>query len=95
MIVIETRVPEDVYRLLQAHGVARESLAEQSRRLLAIQFYQTRVLSLGKSARLAGMDRWDFIELLDAHQVPVLDYGDEELEAEFAAVERIASELAL
>jgi predicted HTH domain antitoxin len=93
IVIIETPVPEDIYLTLQASGVFREALAERSRQLLAVRFYQERILSLGKAARLAGLDRWQFIDLLSENQVAVIDYSDEELAAEFAAVDRLADEL--
>jgi predicted HTH domain antitoxin len=93
IVIIETPVPEDIYLTLQASGVFREALAERSRRLLAVRFYRERTLSLGKAARLAGLDRWQFIDLLSENQVPVIDYSDDELAAEFAAVDRLADEL--
>ena len=92
-IVLETEVPEDVYLTLRARGLFREALAEESRRLLAIRYFQDRVLSLGKAARLAGLTRWQFIELLSDSGVAVIDYSDEELETEFGAVDEIAAEL--
>ena len=92
-IVLETQVPEDVYLTLRARGLFREALAEESRRLLAIRYFQDRVLSLGKAARLAGLTRWQFIELLSDSGVAVIDYSDEELETEFGAVDEIAAEL--
>ncbi len=93
IIVIETQVPEDIYQLLQASGVFRNDLAEKSRRLLALRFYQERTLSLGKAARLAGMSRWEFVDFLSENGIPVLDYSDEELATEFAAVDQLQREL--
>lgn len=93
MIVVETQVPEDIYLVLQAYGLFRETLGEQSRRLLALHFYQDRILSLGQAARLAGLSRWEFIDFLAEHNTPVIDYSDEELATEFAAVDQ--SEAAL
>jgi predicted HTH domain antitoxin len=92
-VVLETQVPEDVYLTLRARGLFREALAAESRRLLALRYYQDRVLSLGKAARLAGMSLWQFTELLSDNDVPVIDYTDEELEAEFAAVDDLEAEL--
>ncbi len=88
-ITFETVIPEDIYAVLRAHGFARENLAEQSRRLLAMQFYQDRLLSLGQAARFAGMSRWEFVEFLSEHDAPVIDYHEEELNEEFAAVEAL------
>jgi predicted HTH domain antitoxin len=92
-IVLETQLPEDVYLTLRARGLFRQALAEESRRLLALRYYQDRILSLGKAARLAGMSRWRFIEFLSDNDVPVVDYNDEELAGEFAAVDELETEL--
>ena len=86
-------MPEDVYLTLRARGFFREALAEESRRLLALHYYRDRTLSLGKAAHLAGMSQWQFIEFLSDSGVPVIDYQDEELEAEFAAVDALEAEL--
>lgn len=93
MIVVETQVPEDIYLTLQASGLFRETLAEQSRRLLGLRFYQDRVLSLGKAARLAGLSRREFIDFLADNDTPVIDYSDEELVTEFEAVDKLEAEL--
>jgi len=93
MIMVETPVPEDIYLTLQAYGLFREGLAEQSRRLLALRLCQDRVLSLGKAARLAGLSRWEFTDLLSNSGIPVIDLSDDELAKEFAAVDQIATEL--
>ena len=93
MVALETQIPEDIFKTLQARGLYKAVLAERSRQLLATRFYQERVLSLGKAARMAGMGRWDFIEFLSENQIPVLDYSEEELAAEFAAVEQLSGEL--
>jgi len=93
MVVLETQVPEDIFLTLQAAGLFREDLAEQSRHLLALRFFQDRVLSLGKAARLAGLNYWEFMDYLSDNGVPVIDYSDEELAAEFGAAERLEREL--
>ena len=93
MIMVETPVPEDIYLTLQAYGLFREGLAEQTRRLLALRLYQDRVLSLGKATRLAGLDRWEFIDLLSDNKIPVIDLSDDELVKEFSAVDQLAKEI--
>ncbi|MCX7839988.1 MAG: UPF0175 family protein [Anaerolineae bacterium] len=93
MIVVETPVPEDIYLTLRARGLFREELVNQSRRLLALRFYQDRVLSLGKAARLAGLNRWEFIDLLADNGIAVIDYSDDELAHEVTAVETLNREL--
>jgi predicted HTH domain antitoxin len=93
IVVVETHVPEDIYRTLEGIGVFRHDLAEKSRQLLALSFYQDRTLSLGKAARLAGMSRWEFIEFLSDNDIPVLDYSEEELAAEFKAARKLGEEI--
>lgn len=92
MVSVEILIPEDIFLTLQARGVFKESLAEESNKLLSLRFYQDRLLSLGKAARLAGMARWEFIDFLSSNNVPILDFSEEELAAEFRAVEALAGE---
>ncbi len=92
-IIIETQVPEDVYQTLQARGVFREELSSEARKLLAMRFYQERALSLGQAARLADLSRWEFIELLSINGIPVIDYTQEELDAEFEAAAHLQTTL--
>ncbi len=92
-VTFETQIPQDIYLALRAHGLFREALAEQSQHLLALRFYQDHLLSLGQAARLAGLDRWAFIELLGENQIPVIDYDDEELANEFDTVDQLIVQL--
>jgi len=92
MVAVETQIPEDIFLTLQARGLFKTVLAERSRQLLAIRFYQERVLSLGKAARLAGMGLWDFVEFLSTNRIPVIDHSEEELAVEFAAVDQFIKE---
>lgn len=62
-------------RLLEL-GVARS---------LALQLFESGQLTLARSARLAGLDLEEFIELLGVAGVDAVDYPPEELEAEAEA----------
>jgi len=93
VVVFETDVPEDVYSTLRAHGLERNLLAHHTKHLLAVEFYRQRLLSLGQAARLANMDRWNFIELLSRHNVPVIDFTEEELKEEFEAAGALRKQL--
>lgn len=48
-------------------------------RQVAIRCYKTRTLSLGKAAELAGMTRFEFIDVLRAEGESVFDYTNDEL----------------
>lgn len=92
-VLIETQIPTDVYMTLQAKGLFRKTLADKAQRLLALQLYEDRSLSLGKAARLAGMSYWNFLDFLSENEVAVINFGDEELAAEIAAVEQLQEAL--
>ena len=94
LVEVETYIPDDVYVTLQAQGVHRSDLARESLRLLALHFYQNRTLSLGKAAKLVGMNLWDFTAYLSDNNVPVIDLDEDELAAEFSAAAQLAVELA-
>ena len=87
--IIETEIPKAIYDALKAQGIQREQLAEECKQLLALHFFDKRILSLGQAARLSGMGYWSFTEYLSMNNVPVVDLDDEELAKEFATVDRI------
>lgn len=94
LVEVETFIPDDVYLTLQAQGLHRSDLARESLRLLALHFYQNHTLSLGKAAKLANMDLWDFTAYLSDNNVPVIDLDDDELAAEFNTAAQLTEELA-
>ena len=86
-------LPEQLYLALSASGLTKEKIASESRKLLAVKCFRDRVLSLGRSAELSGLSKWDFIEFLSENNVPLLDYEEEELEREFETAERLGERL--
>lgn len=54
----------------------------ETQTLLAIKFYETGRLSLGKAAELAGYSKRAFIEILGHHQIPIFNYSPEDLRKE-------------
>lgn len=69
-------VPMDEHLLKEGVAVA-----------LAVRLFADHVVGLGKAAKLAGMCLQDFIAVLGARGVPVVDYSPEELDDELAALE--------
>ena len=55
--------------------------------------FKDKVLSLGRSAELSGLSKWDFIEFLSENNVPVVDYEEEELAREFETAEKLGKRL--
>ncbi len=84
---------EDLYLSLSCFGLTREKIVSESRKLLALKYFQTKILSLGKAAELSGLSKWDFTEYLSKNDVPVIDYDDDEIDREFEMAEKIIKEL--
>ncbi len=87
-VKITVEIPEDAYLTLSSSGYSKGRISTEAKRLLAVHLFQNGLLSLGKAAELAEYGLGVFIDFLNELQVPVIDYEEEELEAEFkAAVE--------
>jgi len=86
-------LPEQLYLSLSASGLTKEKIATESRKLLALKCFRDRTLSLGRSAELSGLSKWDFIEFLSDNNVPVLDYEEDELAREFETAEKLVERL--
>ena len=80
---------DQLYRTLSSHGLTKEVISREAKKLLALKCYKDRILSLGKSAQVSGLSLWEFIEFLGKNDVPVVDYDDEQLEYELNSVEEM------
>jgi len=87
-------LPESLYLSLSCFGLTRERIVSESRKLLALKYFNEKLLSLGKAAELSGLSKWDFIEYLSSNNVPVIDYDDDEVVREFETAENISELLA-
>ena len=52
------------------------------RRILALEYFRSQQLSLGLAAKLADMDKDDFIQFLGDSQVDIYQYTDNEFDEE-------------
>ena len=77
---------DQLYRTLSSHGLSKEVISAEAKKLLALKCYKDRVLSLGKSAEVSGLSLWDFIEFLSENHVAVVDYDEEQLSYELHSV---------
>ena len=84
-INIEIEVPDGLHgtelegKFLSA---AQEVLQEQ----VILRLFEKGEISSGYAARLLGMTRYDFIEMLGKRGIPLINYGSrEEIEQEFRA----------
>jgi len=78
-------VPENVLHL---SGLAQDALPRYFFELFVLDLFRQRKLSLGKSAETLGICYNDFIDLAGDHDIPIAEYGPEELQAETEAWER-------
>ncbi len=78
-------IPDDL--LLTLREQPRE-FAQEVRLLAAIHYFQAKRLSLGQAARIAGMNRLDFLDILASRGIPAFDLSEEDALAEVAAAQR-------
>ncbi|MEB3825379.1 MAG: UPF0175 family protein [Desulfurococcales archaeon] len=79
-VVIE--VPENL-------RVPPGELEERLRVELALRLYEKGIASLGQARRIAGLSKWDFLELLAKEGIPIR-YGEEELREDLEVAKKLA-----
>ena len=77
-VVLEIHCPRSVYQTLRAQGKDKQTLGREARESLALRLYGEHRLSLGKAAELAALPIVKFMDLLQALQMPVVEYGEDE-----------------
>ena len=78
-------LPDD---LLLALREQPEEVLHEVRLIAAIHYLRAKRLSLGQAARLAGVSRPDFLDLLAARGIPSFDLSTADVVAEIAAAQR-------
>ncbi len=86
-------IPEDLYLSLSCFGLTKERIVSESKKLLALKYFQEKLLSLGKATELSGLSKWDFIEFLSSNNVSVIDYDEDEMNRELKTAEKLSVEL--
>ncbi len=64
-------------------------LEERLRIELALRLYEKGIASLGQARRIAGLSKWDFLELLAKEGISI-HYGEEELQEDLEVARRLA-----
>ena len=82
-------IPEDAYLTLSSSGYTKKRISSEAKNLLAAHLFQRGVLSLGKASELAELNLGVFIRFLDELGVPVIDYDEDELTAEFKIAKKL------
>ena len=83
---ILVEIPEDILVSLQTDTA---HLQDEIPLLLAIRFYQDKRLSLGKAARLAAMNRLNFMDELSRQKIVVFDYGEDDTDMELEGLQAL------
>ena len=63
-------------------------IARQFKLYAALFMFQAGQLSAGAACEFAEIDRYAFIEACKRHHIPVIDYGEDELESDFEELKR-------
>ncbi len=74
--------------LLQ-YGYDESRLRQRVREWLVISLFVEGTISSGKAARLLGISRQEFLELLRERKVAYVDYSPQELAEEFEAARQL------
>jgi predicted HTH domain antitoxin len=74
--------------LLRAMRLPEEEAPARLKRELAVRLYAKRLLGFGKAREFAGLNAWEFSELLGAEGV-TRSYGDDDLADDMKTLENI------
>jgi predicted HTH domain antitoxin len=88
-VKVEMHFAPDVLVAMQMVGLHGDRLEQEMKKATAIDLFRRGLLSTGKAAELAGICLADFMDLLLAHDVPVVEYTIEEYEKDMKAFERL------
>jgi predicted HTH domain antitoxin len=77
------KVPEEILYTLNE---TKSNFIKKMKFYTAIELYKMHKLSMGKAAELAEMNKTDFMFELNKHEIPAIDYEEEDFKEE---IERI------
>ena len=75
MKAISIELPDEIVELF---GEAELEVSLKQWTLL--ELVRTGRLSSGKAAEILGMTRWEFMELMSSHDIPMANFSEDELE---------------
>ncbi len=82
---ISVKVLGDLVRILK---VRDEDVPKLVRLYLAIELYREGKVSLGKAAEIAGVSKWEIMEILASKNIPI-QYYVEDLEKDIKTLEEL------
>ena len=86
--VVKIEVPSSLLQL----GIDRAEVHRRIIEWLVLSLFTEDRISSGKTARLLGIGRVEFLALLRKRGIPLVDYSEDDLEDEFAAVRELETE---
>jgi predicted HTH domain antitoxin len=82
---ISVKVPRDLVRILK---VRDEDVPKLVRLYLAIELYREGKISLGKATEIAGVTKWEMLEILASKGIPI-QYDVKDLEKDIEILEEM------
>jgi len=73
---LDIEIPEELSRSLK---IPKKEIPERLKRELSLRLYEKRLLSFGKAREMAGMNKWEFHNLLGKEKIP-RNYDVDELQ---------------
>lgn len=70
------KVPKDLTHLLR---IRERDLPKKVREIIAVELYRDGLVSMGKAAEIAGITKWEMLDILAMRKIP-LQYYPEDLE---------------
>jgi len=68
--------------------IPSSELEQRLRIELALRLYEKGIASLGQARRIAGLSKWDFLELLAREGIPI-HYDEEELREDLEVAKKL------
>ena len=82
MKTLRIELPEEIVELF-----GEKELEASLKKWAVLELVRAGKLSSGKAAEILGITRWEFMELMSSHDVPMADFPEEELERQVAEKE--------
>jgi predicted HTH domain antitoxin len=76
---LQVNFPSDLLSLLR---LSPQEMEQEVQHWVALELFRMRKISAGKAAQVAGISLYEFMDLTRQHNIPWIDYTDNELEAE-------------
>lgn len=86
--IVKVRIPAPLLQL----GLDRTEIEQRVVEWLVLSLFTEERISSGKAAKLLNISRIDFLALLRKRGIAYIDYSEDELADEFAAVEQLPFE---